>query len=152
MWAPANPKIREREVLAAMLEVDTGLVADGKGIVLISDKGFASRPFEKDLAEQGIELLRPSRKREKQRYGEPMLKKVRQLIESVNDTLKGSRCQKASSPFLVDASLGLGEDALADESAHAASVVFTEASSAGRHRRPSRRVRVTGPGSGADRR
>jgi hypothetical protein len=32
---------------------------------------------------------RPSRKREKQRHGEPMLKKVRQLIESVNDTLKG---------------------------------------------------------------
>ena len=29
------------------------------------------------------------RKREKPRYGEPMLKKVRQLIESVNDTLKG---------------------------------------------------------------
>jgi hypothetical protein len=34
-------------------------------------------------------LLRPSRKREKARYGEPMLKKVRQLVESVNDTLKG---------------------------------------------------------------
>jgi hypothetical protein len=45
--------------------------------------------FEQDLAELGIELLRPSRKREKKRYGEPMLKKVRQLIESVNDTLKG---------------------------------------------------------------
>nr|WP_197048785.1 hypothetical protein [Streptosporangium roseum] len=34
-------------------------------------------------------MLRPSRKDEKARYGEPMLKKVRQLIESVNDTLKG---------------------------------------------------------------
>jgi hypothetical protein len=41
------------------------------------------------LAERGITLLRPSRKDEKQRHGEPMLKKVRQLIESVNDTLKG---------------------------------------------------------------
>jgi hypothetical protein len=40
-----------------------------------------------NLAGQGIELLRPSRKREKARYGEPMLKKVHQLIESVNDTL-----------------------------------------------------------------
>lgn len=89
MWALANPKIGEREVLTAMLEVDAGLIADRKGIVLISDKGFASKPFEKGLAEQGIELLRPSRKREKQRYGEPILKKVRQLIESVNDTLKG---------------------------------------------------------------
>jgi hypothetical protein len=33
--------------------------------------------------------LRPSRADEKTRYGEPMLKKVRQLIESVNDTLNG---------------------------------------------------------------
>jgi hypothetical protein len=89
MWALANPKIGEREVLAAMLEVDADLVADREGIVLISDKGFASKPFEKALAGQGIELLRPSRKRERQRYGEPVLKKVRQLIESVNDTLKG---------------------------------------------------------------
>lgn len=89
MWALANPKIGEREVLAAMLEIDAGLIAEREGILLISDKGFASKPFEKELAQQGIELLRPSRKREKQRYGEPMLKKVRQLIESVNDTLKG---------------------------------------------------------------
>jgi len=89
LWALANPKIGEREVLAAMLEVDAELVAEREGILLISDKGFASKPFETELAELGIELLRPSLKREKKRYGEPMLKKVRQLIESVNDTLKG---------------------------------------------------------------
>jgi hypothetical protein len=34
-------------------------------------------------------LLRPSRADEQARYGEPRLKKVRPLIESVNDTLKG---------------------------------------------------------------
>jgi hypothetical protein len=51
MWALANPKIGEREVLAAMLEVDAGLVADRAGILLISDKGFASALFEKVLAE-----------------------------------------------------------------------------------------------------
>ncbi|MEU8695684.1 transposase [Streptomyces sp. NPDC048665] len=89
MWAPANSKIGEREVLAAMLKVDADLVANREGILLISDKGFASKAFEKDLARLGIQLLRPSFKREKERYGEPMLKKVRQLIESVNDTLKG---------------------------------------------------------------
>jgi Transposase DDE domain len=89
MWALANPKIGEREVLAAMLQVEAGVVAEHDGILLISDKGFAAKPFERLLAEQGIELLRPSRKREKARYGEAMLKKVRQLIESVNDTLKG---------------------------------------------------------------
>jgi hypothetical protein len=89
MWALANPKIGEREVLDAMLALDAGVVAEHHGVLLISDKGFASKPFEQRLADQGIELLRPSRKREKARYGEPMLKKVRQLIESVNDTLKG---------------------------------------------------------------
>ena len=89
LWALTNPKIGEREVLAAMLQVEARVVAEHDGILLISDKGFASKPFEQQLAHQGIELLRPSRKREKHRYGEPKLKKVRQLIESVNDTLKG---------------------------------------------------------------
>nr|WP_218025050.1 hypothetical protein [Nocardia pseudovaccinii] len=37
----------------------------------------------------GVERLRPSFKREERRRGEPLLKPVRQLIESVNDTLKG---------------------------------------------------------------
>ncbi|MFD5543882.1 hypothetical protein ACFWIJ_40315, partial [Streptomyces sp. NPDC127079] len=72
-----------------MLAVDAELTAQREGILLISDKGFASKVFEKDLAELGVELLRPSFKREKVRCGEPILKKVRQLIASVNDTLKG---------------------------------------------------------------
>ncbi len=50
---------------------------------------MASKAFERELAEVGVELLRPSLKRERKRHGEPILKKVRQLIESVNDTLKG---------------------------------------------------------------
>jgi len=89
LWALANAKMGEREVLAAMLEVDADLLAERGTILLIADKGFAASAFEKDLDELGITLLRPSRKREKKRFGEPMLKKVRQLIESVNDTLKG---------------------------------------------------------------
>jgi hypothetical protein len=76
-------------VTALHVKIDAGLIAERRGVLLISDKGFASKPFEKDLAERGIELLRPSRKSERKRFGEPMLKKVRQLIESVNDTLKG---------------------------------------------------------------
>ncbi|MEV0971360.1 transposase [Microtetraspora glauca] len=53
LWALANPKIGEREVLAAMLEIDADLVATRKGILLISDKGFASKSFEKDLDASG---------------------------------------------------------------------------------------------------
>ncbi|MDH6710483.1 hypothetical protein P3T27_007233 [Kitasatospora sp. MAA19] len=89
LWALATPKLDEREVLAATLEVDAELVAERTGILLISDKGFASKAFERELADMGIDLLRPSFKREGRRSGEPLLKKVRQLIESVNDTLKG---------------------------------------------------------------
>jgi hypothetical protein len=89
LWALADPKLGEREVLAAILEVDAEMIKDRAGLLLISDKGFASKAFERSLSEQGITLLRPSRKNEVLRAGEPMLKKVRQLIESVNDTLKG---------------------------------------------------------------
>jgi len=89
MWALADPKLGEREVLAAMLEVEADVVAGHDGILLITDKGFAGREFEQLLAGYSITLLRPSRADEQVRYGEPMLKKVRQLIESVNDTLKG---------------------------------------------------------------
>lgn len=89
LWALADPKLGEREVLAAMLEVDAEMIKDRAGLLLISDKGFASKAFERSLSEQGITLLRPSRKTEVMRAGEPMLKKVRQLIESINDTLKG---------------------------------------------------------------
>lgn len=57
---------------------------------LITDKGFAGKKFERSLrSEHGITLPHPSRKKEILRAGEPMLKKVRQLIESINDTLKG---------------------------------------------------------------
>lgn len=89
LWALANPKIGERDVLAAMLDTDRDLLTGRDRLVLITDKGFAGRAFETSLAEHGVTLLRPSRKDEKTRSGEPLLKKIRQLIESVNDTLKG---------------------------------------------------------------
>ena len=91
LWALANPKLDEREVLQAMLDVDEDLVADRPGLLIIADKGFASKEFENDLVMRGVELLWPSFEREKKGKGkgEGLLKSVRQLIESVNDTLKG---------------------------------------------------------------
>jgi hypothetical protein len=41
------------------------------------------------LADLNIELLRPARKGEPERAGSHLFKPLRQLIESVNDTLKG---------------------------------------------------------------
>jgi hypothetical protein len=89
LWALANPRIDEREVLAAMLELEPSLVTERPGLLLITDKGFAAKGFEAQLAQYGITLIRPSFKREKRRVGEGVLKTVRQLIESVHDTLKG---------------------------------------------------------------
>ncbi|WP_318808083.1 IS982 family transposase [Streptomyces scabiei] len=88
LWALANPKMDEREVLAAMLDREPHLATDRPDLLVIADRGFASREFEADLAFRGAELLRPSFEREKNRKGENLLKSVRQLIESVNDTLK----------------------------------------------------------------
>src|SRR5690625_5034031 len=91
LWALADPKAEggERAVLKAILDHDAELVAEHSALLLICDKGFASAELEADLAQRGITMLRPSRKHEKPRPGEQLLKSVRQLIESVNDTFKG---------------------------------------------------------------
>ncbi|MFD4865823.1 IS982 family transposase [Streptomyces sp. NPDC058412] len=78
LWSLANPKLDEREVLTAMLDREPDTVTDRPGLLVITDRGFASKEFETDLAMRGAELLWPSFKREKRRKG-----------ESVNDTLKG---------------------------------------------------------------
>ncbi|MEV6138975.1 hypothetical protein AB0L63_23500 [Nocardia sp. NPDC051990] len=65
LWALADPKIDEREVLSAMLEVDADVAGEHHGIPLICDKGFAGREFETLLGEYGITMLRPSRKMRK---------------------------------------------------------------------------------------
>ena len=89
LWALANAKMGEREVVEAMLHHDPDLLTERPGLLLITDKGFASRSFETDLATCGVTLLRPQRRNETSRPGQALLKSVRQLIESVNDTLKG---------------------------------------------------------------
>ena len=85
MWCLANPKIGEREVLAALLQRDHHLIRDGQ--ILLADKGFAGKDFEEFTTAMGLRLHRPDRKDERYRHGN--LGGVRQWIESVNQTLKG---------------------------------------------------------------
>jgi hypothetical protein len=85
MWCLANPKIGEREVLAALLDHNHHLIRDGQ--ILLADKGFAGKDFEQLTHDKGLRLLRPDRKDETFRHGN--LGGVRQWIESVNQTLKG---------------------------------------------------------------
>jgi hypothetical protein len=85
MWCLANPKIGEREVLAALLAHNHHLIRSGQ--ILLADKGFSGKDIKKLTETMGLELLRPDRRDETYRNGN--LGGVRQWIESVNQTLKG---------------------------------------------------------------
>jgi hypothetical protein len=84
-----NPKVDEREVARDLFEIEPGLLAGRRGQTIVADKGYASREFETFLNDRGANLLRPAFKRDKPRTGARLLKPFRQIIESVNDTLKG---------------------------------------------------------------
>jgi Transposase DDE domain len=88
-WALANPKIDERQVLTGVLEHDPQLIHDRPGLLIVADKGYVSATLEHWLADRGVRILRPSYRTSRPRPGEHLLKPIRQLIESVNDTLKG---------------------------------------------------------------
>jgi Transposase DDE domain len=86
-FALAGAKADERQVLLGIL-ADNQLPAR-PGQVIIGDKGYYGRDFEKALAEDRLTLLRPARKGEPEPAGRRYFKPLRQVIESVNDTLKG---------------------------------------------------------------
>lgn len=88
-FALANPKNDEREVLRDLLETEPGLLAQRRGQVILADKGYRSAELETFLAEHGATLIRPQLAGEAPRPGARFLKPLRQIIESVNDTLKG---------------------------------------------------------------
>ena len=86
IWGLAHPKIGEREATQAILTRDHRLVQAGQ--VILGDKGFAGKDFERFITEDlGAHLLRPDRKDEKPRFG--AFGRIRQWVESVFDTLKG---------------------------------------------------------------
>ena len=89
MFALAGAKADEREVLLGMLEAARDVVDAHPGQLLIGDKNYFGRDFEADLTERDLDLLRPARKGEAKRAGQQLLKPLRQVIESVNWTLKG---------------------------------------------------------------
>lgn len=87
-FALANPKTDERDVALDIFDSDPELLAGRAGQTLVADKGYASAEFEQRLADHGIELIRPAMKRERPRRGARQLRSIRQIIESVNATLK----------------------------------------------------------------
>jgi hypothetical protein len=84
-------KADERDVAIDMFDEQPGLLAgrDGRdGQTIIADKGYASAEFENRLAEYGVELIRPARRNENPRRGARQLRSLRQIKESINNTLK----------------------------------------------------------------
>lgn len=89
-WAITGAKADEREVLVDILYTTPALTSRTQpSVTIIGDKNYYGRDFETTLAEAGITLLRPARKGETPRTGQRFFKPLRQIIESVNDTLKG---------------------------------------------------------------
>jgi hypothetical protein len=89
LFALTSPKLDERDVARDLLESEPQLLAARQGQTLMADKGYASGEFETFLDDHGVTLLRPAYKNRTPRPGARLLKSFRQIIESVNDTLKG---------------------------------------------------------------
>jgi Transposase DDE domain len=89
MFALAGAKADEREVLLGMLEAARDIVDAHPGQTVIGDKNYFGRAFEDELTERDLVLLRPVRKGEAKRAGQQFFRPLRQVIESVNWTLKG---------------------------------------------------------------
>jgi len=89
-WALVGAKTDERDVLEDLLATTPALaLPEGLRRTVIADKGYYGRDFEARLDQTGIDLLRPTRKGEKPQASSRYFKPLRQIIESVNDTLKG---------------------------------------------------------------
>lgn len=79
----------ERETVLDLCAAEPHLLAARPGQRLIGGKNHFGRDFERELAEYGIQLLRPTRMGERQRSGGSLFKPSRQVIESINETFKG---------------------------------------------------------------
>ncbi|GAB3727021.1 hypothetical protein GCM10027590_32920 [Nocardiopsis nanhaiensis] len=88
-FALTGAKADERTTLMGMFEDDADLVAPRPGQVLIADKNYYGRDFERFLAQAGLNLLCPARKGEPSRAGAALFRPLRQVIESINQTFKG---------------------------------------------------------------
>lgn len=91
-YALTGAKADERQVFLDILAgtpAMAGIRADGHRQMIIADKNYFGADFEATLEETGLELLRPARRGEEPRAGSRFFKPLRQIIESINETLKG---------------------------------------------------------------
>lgn len=87
-YALTSPKDDERLVARDLFETDTALLAGRPGQILMADKGYRSAEFDTMLAAHGASLIRPTFGNDPARPGQRFLRPFRQIIESINQTLK----------------------------------------------------------------
>jgi hypothetical protein len=90
-------------VLTAICDHDPALLTYRPVLLILADKGYISTELDTHLAERGVRLLRPSSRNRTPRSGEHLLKPIRQLVESVNDTLKANSTWSYTVPALHSA-------------------------------------------------
>ena len=88
-FALTGAKADGRQTLPGILDEDPDLTRGRAGQTIIGDRHYFGRDFETTLTAAGLVLLRPARKGETERPGARFFKPLRQVIESINDTLKG---------------------------------------------------------------
>lgn len=84
-WCLATPRLGERQVAAALLSDCTRTGQLGR--IIVCDRGFVGRTFERLVVGLDATVIRPDRKGEPRRFGP--LGGMRQWVESIIDTLKG---------------------------------------------------------------
>jgi hypothetical protein len=85
-YALAGAKTDERDTALDMIALNPELNRPGQ--VLMADKGYRRAGFETELNQAGITLIRPTFGNDKPRPHQRFLRPFRQIIESVNQTLK----------------------------------------------------------------
>ncbi len=84
---PTTAKTDKRNTAVAMLELDTAL-AERPGQILMAAEGHRSASFEAELDTDVVTLIRPTFGKEPDRLGQQFLRRFRQIIESINQSLK----------------------------------------------------------------
>ena len=88
-FALTGARADERETLLAVFDVEPELVTRRPGQTLIGDKNYFGKEFEAQLAARDMRLLRPARKGRAGAGRITAVQALRQVIESVNEMLKG---------------------------------------------------------------
>jgi len=88
-WALTHPSLDERQVLMAVLDHDSPCWRSGRAAAAARRQGLHLRRTRRVPARPRGELLRPAYRSRAPRSGQALLAPIRQLIESVYDTLKG---------------------------------------------------------------